>query len=126
MCLLRSTDRRAVGGTLAVITVGADLTRRELAEFGRAEGDEVDASEVFAERLLVEARTRIDRAIGKTVRTLRRWGDPAEAIINTIAEEKFDALVEGRRGRGRLAGLLLGSVSHKLVSLASCVVVVVP
>ncbi|MCR5943983.1 MULTISPECIES: universal stress protein [Brucella] len=32
----------------------------------------------------------------------------------------------GRRGRGRLAGLLLGSVSQKLVSLAPCTVVVVP
>jgi len=32
----------------------------------------------------------------------------------------------GRRGQGRLAGLLLGSVSQKLVSLAPCIVVVVP
>jgi nucleotide-binding universal stress UspA family protein len=31
----------------------------------------------------------------------------------------------GRRGLGRLAGLLLGSVSQKVVSLAPCIVIVV-
>ena len=117
---------KATGGALAVITVGVALTGREIAAFRRAEGREADAEEVFAERLLVEARERADRAVGKPARTLLRWGDPAEAIINTVAEEKFDAIVVGRRGRGRLSGLLLGSVSQKLASLAPCIVVIVP
>ncbi|MFZ1101539.1 MAG: universal stress protein [Hyphomicrobiaceae bacterium] len=32
----------------------------------------------------------------------------------------------GRHGRGRLAGLLLGSVSQKIASLAPCAVILVP
>jgi nucleotide-binding universal stress UspA family protein len=95
-------------------------------DLGKRRGDDSDASEVFAERLLVEASDRADPVIGKPARTLLRWGDPAEAIIKTIAEEKFDALVMGRRGRGQLSDLLLGSVSQKLASLAPCVVVIVP
>jgi nucleotide-binding universal stress UspA family protein len=46
------------------------------------------------------------------------WGDPAETIIETARRENADAIVMGRRGRGRLAGLLLGSVSQKVASLA--------
>jgi nucleotide-binding universal stress UspA family protein len=37
-----------------------------------------------------------------------------------------EMLVVGRRGRRQLAGLLLGSVSQKLVTLAPCIVIVVP
>ena len=113
-------------GALTVITVGVALSHRELAEFRQAEGDDADASEVIAERLLVEASERADPVIGKPVKRLLRWGDPAEAIIKAIAEEKFDAIVMGRRGRGQLSGLLLGSVSQKLASLAPCIVVIVP
>ena len=128
--LLQLMDQRGLGapwmtkatsGALAVITVGVALTGPEVAEFRRAEGHETDAEEFFAERLLVEARERADRVVGKPATTLLRWGDPAEAIINTIVEKKFDAIVVGRRGRGRLSGLLLGSVSQKLASLAPCI-----
>jgi nucleotide-binding universal stress UspA family protein len=37
-----------------------------------------------------------------------------------------EMLVVGRRERRQLAGLLLGSVSQKLVTLAPCIVIVVP
>lgn len=61
-----------------------------------------------------------------TVEVRTGWGDPAEVIIEMVRREKVDTIVVGRRGHGRLAGLLLGSVSQKLVSLAPCTVVVVP
>lgn len=59
------------------------------------------------------------------VERIAAWGDPAETILE-CAREAVDLVVLGRRGRGRLAGLLLGSVSQKLVSLAPCAVMVVP
>jgi nucleotide-binding universal stress UspA family protein len=47
-------------------------------------------------------------------------------LIDIAKDGPVDKIVVGRRGRGELAGLLLGSVSQKLVSLAPCAVVVAP
>jgi len=54
------------------------------------------------------------------------WRDPAGIILETAQREKADVIVIGRRGRGRLVGLLLGSVSQKIASLAPCIVMIVP
>jgi nucleotide-binding universal stress UspA family protein len=53
-------------------------------------------------------------------------GDTAPTIIDIAREKGIDAIVVGRRGVGQLAGLLLGSVSQKLASLAPLPVIVVP
>jgi nucleotide-binding universal stress UspA family protein len=54
-----------------------------------------------------------------------RLGDPADAILDAARAHKADAIVVGSRGHGRVAGLLLGSVSQKLLSAARCDVLVV-
>jgi nucleotide-binding universal stress UspA family protein len=46
-----------------------------------------------------------------SVTTLLRHGDPAEEILALLQEQPFDLLCMGARGRGRIAGALLGSVS---------------
>jgi nucleotide-binding universal stress UspA family protein len=79
-----------------------------------------------ANKVLGQARKRALRIGVRTVKLQTGWGDPAESIIDTVRREKADMLVVGRRGRGRLSGLLLGSVSQKLATLAPCVVVIVP
>ena len=51
--------------------------------------------------------------------------DIAETIIEAAERDEVDLIVVGKRGRTRLAGLVLGSVSQKLVSAASYAVTVV-
>lgn len=52
-------------------------------------------------------------------------GSPAEAIIEVATAQKSDLIVMGSRGLGRLAGLLLGSTSQKVVAHAPCPVLIV-
>ena len=52
-------------------------------------------------------------------------GDSAEAIIDVATTRGSDVIVMGSRGLGRLAGLLLGSTSQKVVAHAPCPVLIV-
>ncbi len=47
-------------------------------------------------------------------------GDPASNIIAAAGHEKAELVVMGRRGLGNVAGLVMGSVSHKVAHLAEC------
>ena len=52
-------------------------------------------------------------------------GNPAEAIIEVAKTRNSEVIVMGSRGLGRLAGLVLGSTSQKVVSHAPCPVLIV-
>ena len=52
-------------------------------------------------------------------------GNSAEAIIEVAKTRECDLIVMGSRGLGRLAGLVLGSTSQKVVSHAPCPVLIV-
>jgi nucleotide-binding universal stress UspA family protein len=62
-------------------------------------------------------------ASGRVVRGLK--GEEAQAIIDVAREEDVDIIVVGPRGLGRLAGLLVGSVTDRLVQLSDRPVLVV-
>lgn len=61
----------------------------------------------------------------RDVRTQVLTGDPAEQLLGYAQDHAIDLLIMGRRGLGRIRGLLMGSVSAKVGSLAECPVVTV-
>lgn len=56
----------------------------------------------------------------------RQEGQVADAILEAAQRHGVELVVLGRRGLGRLSGLVLGSVSQKVVELGSCAVMVIP
>jgi nucleotide-binding universal stress UspA family protein len=109
---------------LVILTIGGSISGAELRQLASNYGDLSKTLEKAANQVLSQARKRALRIGVTPVKLQTGWGDPAETIIETV--RRGDILVVGRRGRGPLSGLLLGSVSQKLASLAPCVVMVVP
>ena len=52
-------------------------------------------------------------------------GSPADTIIAAAEKEKADMIIMGSRGLGNIAGVLMGSVSHKVSHLSKCTCVAV-
>ena len=71
-----------------------------------------------------EARGILDQA-GIAYQFHITVGDPAEMIVRFATEKQYDLIVMGPRGRGGLKGLLLGSVTSKVMQLSQIPVLLV-
>jgi nucleotide-binding universal stress UspA family protein len=116
-----------VGADLLIVNVVGGLPERVFRSFTHAQYAWLDELlESIAADTLAKARERA-RSLGVATTLLEsRTGEVAQTIIDIAQEKGAEAIVVGRRGAGRVAGLLLGSVSQKLVSLAPLPVIVIP
>jgi nucleotide-binding universal stress UspA family protein len=74
--------------------------------------------------ILDEARRKLGSVIFSVQEKLEE-GPEAESILKIAENCQADLIVMGTRGLGKLKGLVLGSVSRKVIHHASCPVMVV-
>lgn len=86
---------------------------------------EADVLRKLAQEIVRQAEAAARQAGLSDVETLVVEGDPTRRITEIANDRQVDAIVMGSRGRGDVAGLLLGSVSHKVTQLATCTCIVV-
>ena len=99
----------------------------ELTQFAHTEGTSIgDVTNATALRVLDEAVKRAEARGAKKIHTIVRAGDCTEEIIEAARQIGATAIFVGRRGSGRLKGLLIGSVSQKLACLSPSMLVIVP
>lgn len=111
---------------LLIATVADRLIGEEVRQLARAGENPADILESLANQTLRAAETDARRLGVKRIEVKTGWGDVTQSLLDVAVSSSAKMIVVGRRGRGQLAGLLLGSVSQKLVSLAPCPVLVVP
>ena len=69
---------------------------------------------------LTEVGVKAHGEVGHTI-----FGYAARSIVDDAIEHDVDVIVMGSRGRGDLAGLVLGSTAHKVIHLTDRPVLIV-
>jgi nucleotide-binding universal stress UspA family protein len=81
-------------------------------------------AEGLARDALNKARKQAAACGAGSVRSEILFGDAADEVLRFQKQSGADLIVVGSRGRGRLAGFLLGSVSQKIANAAPCAVAI--
>jgi nucleotide-binding universal stress UspA family protein len=82
--------------------------------------DEANAAVAASVELFTQAGVKAHGEVRNTI-----FGFAAREIVSDAIEVEADVIVMGSRGRGDLAGLLLGSTAHKVIHLSDRPVLVV-
>ncbi len=72
------------------------------------------------QKVLDAAQKTAEQQGCKSVTTQVESGPPAKHILEYAKDKQIDVIVMGSRGLSDFAGLLMGSVSHKVSHLAEC------
>lgn len=115
------------GSELTVLHVmrhaGSHQIPEDLREFARAEHLSVNEAEILnsiANAIVDRAKEQAKTCGARSIQTAIETGDAATNIIDYCNNHEIDTVVMGRRGLGDLAGLFLGSVSHKVAQKTAC------
>lgn len=122
-----ATLARQFGAKLTLLHVmpraGSHQVPDDLRHFARIEhvpSTEADILGSVADAIVVQAKDLAQSCGAQSIQTAIETGDATTNIIKYSTSHDIDTIVMGRRGLGDLAGLLLGSVSHKVAQQTKC------
>ena len=119
--------QQTCGGDLMILTVFRHHSLLE-ASMSMVRPDDPesldDSMRAYAKEVAEEAKSIAAEAGAGNVRAFVKAGQPARMIVKFSEEHKADLIIVGSRGQGDVQGFLLGSVSHKVTSLAKTPVMV--
>jgi nucleotide-binding universal stress UspA family protein len=99
------------------------MREREQSKFGLTSTESREDARAFVEAAVGKLTATGISARGSARDTM--FGHTAREIIGDAESNDVDVIVMGSRGRGDLAGLLLGSTAHKVIHLTHKPVLVV-
>ncbi len=65
-----------------------------------------------------------DRGVDSSLEAV--FGSPGKVLVDLAKSGKYDLIVMGSKGHSDIAGILIGSVTHRLVNSMHCPILVVP
>jgi nucleotide-binding universal stress UspA family protein len=117
------------GATLCLLHVIRDMQLppelAKMAEVEKISGERTAILEYVGEKILDDAESRAKAKGAARIERRTARGDPATAILESAERTRADLILLGTRGLGKVKGMLLGSVSRKVLNLSriSCLVV---
>ncbi len=78
-----------------------------------------------AGRQLLDQTAKLVPSGVPTVRRVCEFGHPGQVVLDAVKDAAAELVVVGSRGRGRMAELMLGSVSHRVLLHAPCSTLIV-
>lgn len=101
-----------------------DLSKVEIEQAGQGLINQIKNAEQSAYELI----ERMKSAVGSTeveMKSIVQIGSPAKVIIDEASRLGVEAIVIGSRGMSDLTGLIVGSISRKVMHNADCTVITV-
>jgi len=129
--LCQAKDVLPANGTLTLVTA-VEMPEIPLYGFDLVGVSNAPSYQESLEEVMARARAYLDkiaeglRVSGYTVETIVQFGEPATIIVSTACQQLVDAIVMSTHGRSGISRWLFGSVTSKVLTLASCPVLVVP
>jgi nucleotide-binding universal stress UspA family protein len=124
-------------GSKRAIPIAAELAKRDGAKLVIAHVDERTVGKGGGDihpdedQIQADIRKQAEELSGQGIETSVRMADvmvggPGHAIADIADEEGADLIVAGTRGHSAVTGLLLGSVTHRLLHISRVPVLAVP